>query len=122
MGIQYIDTDAGRLVVLPEADYKRLVTIAADTEAGAVIDAFRRTLAAGDEELVPSDIAKRLIDGENPVRVWRQHRGMTAAELAHAAGLSQAFVSQIETGKREGSISAMKSIAQALSLTLDDLV
>ncbi len=36
--------------------------------------------------------------------------------------LSQAFVSQIETGKREGSIGAMKGIADALSVTLDDLV
>lgn len=122
MGIQYIDTDAGRFVVLPEADYKRLVSISADTEAGAIIDAFRRNLAGGGEELIPADIAKRLIAGENPVRVWRQHRGMTAAELAQAAGLSQAFVSQIETGKREGSISAMKAIADALAVTLDDLV
>lgn len=122
MGIQYIDTESGRLVVLPEADYKRLIESSADAEAGAVIDAFRRTLAAGEEELLPSDIAKRLIDGENPVRVWRQHRGMTTAGLAKAAGLSQAFVSQIETGKREGSIGAMKAIAEALSATLDDLV
>jgi DNA-binding XRE family transcriptional regulator len=122
MGIQYIDTDAGRLVVLPEADYKKLVEISADSEAGAVIDAFRRNLAAGEEELVPADIAKRLIAGESPVRVWRQHRGMTSGDLALAAGLSQAFVSQIETGKRDGSISAMKAIAEALSVTLDDLV
>jgi DNA-binding XRE family transcriptional regulator len=122
MGIQYIDTEAGRLVVVPEEEYRKLVALSADAEAAQIIDDFRAKLAAGEEELVPADIAKRLIAGENPVRVWRQHRGMTVAGLAEAAGLSQAFVSQIETGKREGSISAMKAIAEALSLTLDDLV
>jgi DNA-binding XRE family transcriptional regulator len=122
MGIQYIDTDAGRLVVVPEADYRKLVELSADAEAGHAIDDFRRKLAAGEEELVPADIAKRLIGGENPVRVWRQHREMSSGDLAQAAGLSQAFVSQIETGKRAGSIGAMKAIADALAVTLDDLV
>ena len=122
MGIQYIETEGGRLVVVPEDDYKRLVALSADADAGQAIDDFRARLARGEEELVSADIAKRLISGENPVRVWRQHRGLTIAELAGAAGLSQAFVSQIETGKRDGSISAMKAIADALSVTLDDLV
>lgn len=122
MGVQYIDTESGRFVILPEADYKRMVEISADAEAGAAIDAFRRQFAAGDEELIPWEIAKRLIARENPIRVWRQHRGLTVAELAEKAGLSQAFVSQIETGKREGSIGAVKAIADILSVTLDDLV
>lgn len=92
------------------------------TSSIQIIEEFRGKLAAGEEELVPADIAKRLIAGENAVRVWRQHRGLTVAELANAAVLSQAFISQIETGKREGSISAMKAIAEALSVALDDLV
>ena len=122
MGIQFIDTEAGRLVVVPEAEYRRLVALSADAEAIQAIEEFRGELASGDEELVPADTAKRLIAGENAVRVWRQHRGLTIAELAGAAGLSQAFISQIETGKREGSLSAMKAIAEALSVGLDDLV
>ena len=122
MGIQFIDTEAGRLVVVPEAEYRRLVALSADAEAIQAIEEFHGKLASGDEELVPADTAKRLIAGENAVRVWRQHRGLTIAELAGAAGLSQAFISQIETGKREGSLSAMKAIAEALSVGLDDLV
>ena len=122
MGIQYIDTEAGRLVVVPEEEYKRLIALSADAEAGRAIDEFHAKLARGEEELVPADIANRLLSGENPVRVWRHYRGLTIAELAEAAGLSQAFVSQIETGKREGSVGAMKALAESLSVTLDDLV
>ncbi len=64
----------------------------------------------------------RLIAGENKVRVWREHRGMTAAALADAAGISTPYLSQIESGKRDGSIDVMKRISSALRMTVDDLV
>jgi hypothetical protein len=38
--------------------------------------------AAGEEELVPSDVVERLLAAENPIRVWRTHRGLTSAALA----------------------------------------
>jgi transcriptional regulator with XRE-family HTH domain len=47
---------------------------------------------------------------------------MSARYLATATGLSAPDISEIESGKKEGSISAMKKIAQALKLDLDDLV
>ena len=64
----------------------------------------------------------RLLAGDNPVRVWREHRGIKVGELATATKLSQAYVSQIEAGKREGSLGAMKAIATALDVTADDLL
>ena len=64
----------------------------------------------------------RLLAGDNPVRVWREHRGLKTGELAEAAGLSQAYVSQIEAGRREGSIGALKAISKALTVNIDDLV
>jgi transcriptional regulator with XRE-family HTH domain len=50
------------------------------------------------------------------------HRGLSARELAAATGLSAPYISEIEGGKKEGSISAMKKIADALNVDLDDLV
>ncbi|MCF4165969.1 helix-turn-helix transcriptional regulator [Zavarzinia compransoris] len=93
-----------------------------DAEDIAAVARFRERLAAGEEELVPAAMVARLIGGENPVKVWREHRGMAARALAEAAGLSQAHVSQIEGGKRDGSVRAMKAIADALGITIDDLV
>jgi predicted transcriptional regulator len=122
MNVQFIETKEGRLAVLPEAEYMRLAEIAEDTEVGAIIDRFRAKLAAGEEELVPSAVVKRLLAGDNPVRVWREHRGLKAGELAGKSNLSQAYISQIEAGKREGSLGAMKAIAEALEITIDDLV
>jgi transcriptional regulator with XRE-family HTH domain len=47
---------------------------------------------------------------------------MTQPELAEKAGISVPYLSQLETGKRKGSLGAMNAIAKALGVTLDDLV
>ena len=46
----------------------------------------------------------RILNGENLVRVWREHRGLTVSALAQMAGIAQPYLSQIETGKREGTL------------------
>ena len=121
MTVQFIETESGRLAVLPEAEYRRLAEAAEDAADAAVVDRFREKLAAGEEELVPAEIVSRLLAGENPVRVWREWRGLTARALAEAAGVTPAFLSQIEGGQRDGSFETMRKLAAALGVTLDDL-
>ena len=115
-------TPAGEeLVILSKADYERLTEAAEQLADIFAYDEAKRRLASGEEELLPSEMVDRLLAGESPLRVWRKHRGLTARELAAQAGLSQAYLSQLETGKREGSISAMSAIARALGIAVDDL-
>lgn len=116
--MQTITTPNGEtLVVLPLAEYENLLE-KADIAAA---DKVKADIAAGRDELVPSEIVNRLINGENPVKVWRSHRGMTAKGLAAQADLSAPYLSEIESGKKEGSLSVMKRIAEALGVDLDDL-
>jgi DNA-binding XRE family transcriptional regulator len=123
MTTQIITTPAGdRLVVLPEADYEALVAAAEDAADIATVRRFKERLASGEEELVPAAIVDRLVAGENAIRVWREHRGLSASSLAEKAGIAQAFLSQIETGKRDGTVTTLKKIADALSVTVDDLI
>jgi transcriptional regulator with XRE-family HTH domain len=42
--------------------------------------------------------------------------------LADATGLSQADLSQIETGKRNGSVETLGAIASSLGVDIDDLL
>nr|WP_246710438.1 MULTISPECIES: helix-turn-helix transcriptional regulator [unclassified Martelella] len=42
--------------------------------------------------------------------------------LAEKAGISQPYLSDIENGKADGSISAIKALAAALDVDIDDLV
>lgn len=118
-----ITTPAGEeMVLLSRADFERLTEAAEQLADIAVYDEAKRRLAAGEEEMLPAELVDRLLDGGNPLRVWREHRGLTARQLAERAGLSQAYVSQIETGRREGSLSAMVALARALDIGLEDLV
>lgn len=84
-------------------------------------DRIKAGIEAGREELVPSEVVNRILDGENPVRVWRQHRGLSVKALAEASGLSAPYLSEIEGGRKTGSAKALKKIAAALGLSLDDL-
>ncbi|PKQ00138.1 MAG: transcriptional regulator [Alphaproteobacteria bacterium HGW-Alphaproteobacteria-12] len=120
---QIIDTpEGGKLVVLPLAEYEKLRAAARAVTDVAAYDAAKRRLKAGEDELVPAEIANRLVDGENPVRVWRSYRGMTLAELSKAAGISQPYLSQIENGSRDGTVSTMRALAGALSVDLEDII
>ena len=84
-------------------------------------DKAEATLAAGEDELLPSEVVDLLLANVNAVKVWREYRDMSQATLADAAGLSQAYIAQIETGKREGRIEAYRAIASVLEVTIDDL-
>lgn len=122
MGVQFItDTGGARLAVMPEDEYRALAEAYATLDDIEAIDRFRRRLADGEEELVPSEVVDRLLDGESKIRVWREHRGLSVKALAEAAGITAPYLSQIETGAREGKIDTFKKIAAALRLSVDDI-
>jgi ribosome-binding protein aMBF1 (putative translation factor) len=117
-----ITTPSGdRMAIIPLAEYERLVVSAEDTQDTRAYDEAKRRLASGEDELVPTEFANRLLDGENAVRVWRELRGLSSKELADRTGLSAPYLSQIETGRREGSFVTMRKIAEALGISLNDL-
>jgi transcriptional regulator with XRE-family HTH domain len=43
-------------------------------------------------------------------------------QLETKSGIKQSYISEIETGKKPGSIATMKALADALDVTIDDLV
>ena len=122
MNVQTINRDGKpEYVVLPWAEYQALLEAAEDAIDGALLDVFREKLASGEEEMVPSAVVDALLDGANPVKVWREYRGLTQDKLATQVGISKAYLCQIETGKREGAIKTLRAIATALGVTVDDL-
>lgn len=106
--------------IVPRAEYDALRTAVDEDAMDAAI--IQRVLDDPDQELVPFELAKRIADGEHPIRVWREYRGMRASELAAAANIAASYLSDIEHGKKPGSIKAMKRIATTLNLTVDDLI
>ncbi|OAE43946.1 helix-turn-helix domain-containing protein [Brucella intermedia] len=123
MDVQIITTpDGSEMAVLPKAEYDSMLEALRDKQDVLRAEIFRLKVERGDEELIPAEFVNRMIDGENKIKVWRDYRGMSAKALADAAGISAAYLSQIEKGVREGSLDAMKKIAEALKVTIDELV
>lgn len=114
--------DGSAMAVLPMHDYDRLVDAAEDRADLATARAAKARLAAGEDEYVPFEIAERILDGENPLRVWREYRGLTVSALAKRAGISRPYLSEIETGRKDGTLRTMAALAAALDVEIDDLV
>ena len=119
--LQVILDEAGRpaFAVIPWREYERL----SNGEAEALMSdesLYDHARAEGGESF-PAGVVDRLLAGENPVRAYRSHRGMTQGELA-AAGVHPVYISQIETGKRTGSAKTLAAIAGALGVAVDDLI
>jgi DNA-binding XRE family transcriptional regulator len=111
-----------RMAVIPVEEYERLVEAAEEATDVRAYDEAKRRLASSQDELLPATMVKRILDGENALRVWREHRGLTLKELADKAQVSAPFVSQIEKGQREGSVETMRKLADALKISVDDLI
>ena len=84
-------------------------------------EAMRRVRDNPDEEDVPIAFARRMWDGESPVRVWRELRAMKTADLTAAADVSPSDLSAIERGAKRGSVNALKRLAAALGVGIEDL-
>lgn len=122
MNVQTINRDGKpEYVVLPWLDYQALIEAAEDAVDGARINAFQQKLASGEEETVPAAVVDALLAGANPVKVWREYRGLTQDALATRAGISKAYLCQIETGKRTGAMKTLRTVAESLSIQVDDL-
>ena len=121
MGVQILEIGGRKMAVLPVEDYERLVEIAEDREdIAAAADAERRR----DEgmEYLPASMVNRVLDGENALRVWREYREMTIAELAEKSGYGYSMISKIEAGTRQGTVALWNAVAAALKVLPEDVM
>jgi DNA-binding XRE family transcriptional regulator len=125
--VQFIRTPGGGdLAVLPRNEYDRLVALAdeaqEDAAASRIVRNSMRILKEGREVVLPKAVADALANGENATRVIREWRGMIQGELAVAVGISQNYLSEIETGRRKGPAELQKKLARALGVPIDLLI
>mgnify|MGYP000377394965 CR=1 FL=1 len=114
-------------VVLSRKDYEALLAALEDAEDRATFAAAREreaTLgkAAARDHHLPVELVERLLAGDSPVRVWREHRGLSRHALAAEAALALGYLAAIETGRRRGGIATLRRLARALRVPLDELV
>ena len=108
-------------VVLPWDEYQAMLQALEDRADAAALMGFTERLTRGEEETLPAAMVDRLLADESPLRVWREHRGLTQSQLGEAAGVAQSMVAMIERGDRRGTVDTLAAIARVLKIELDDL-
>ncbi len=109
-------------VVLSYAEWQRMKATLEDFDDAVDAAVAKRILEDPKTEWVPGEVVERLVEGQNPIRVWREHRGLSQAALAARAKLPQQTISMLENGRRKGTLDQVRRLAEALGVGLDDLV
>ena len=124
---KFIDTGAGgQIVILTRAEYDELIAWARDAEEdaelSAIYDARMAELVKRPDALLPAEVSAYLMAGDRMLRALRRWRKMTQGDLAKRAGVAQGYVSDLESGRREGTGETLATLARALEVSENWLV
>jgi hypothetical protein len=109
-------------VTLSRKAFDALVEALEDAEDHASVRASLARAKEGIDDAIPAELFRRILVGEHPVKVWREYRGFGLNALAKEAKLSASYLSEIETRRKPGSVAAMRSLAKALKIGVDELI
>jgi helix-turn-helix protein len=125
MNVRFKKTEKGEIAILPRKEYEALAAKAAEADedigSARLVARARKEISAG-APLIPKKVVDRIANGENPLRVLREWRDMTQLELSSKTDIGQGYVSDLESGRRKGTTTALKKIATAMKVPLDLIV
>ena len=75
-----------------------------------------------NEERIPGAVIDRLMAGEAPLLVWREHRGMSREALAEATGTSVAEIERVERDGADLGLRKMAALARGVRIDAEDLL
>jgi DNA-binding XRE family transcriptional regulator len=107
------------IVILPAADFDRLVALAEDERDVANAERALAEFSEGPADFLTHAEMLALLDAPSPVAFWRKRRGLTQADLGSAVGVTQAYLAQIEGAKRTGDVQLYRRLAAALRVDLE---
>jgi hypothetical protein len=117
---QIIRTPSGdELVVLPQAEYEALLERAGREDDAAddiaIYDARKAALAVGGVVL-PPEVSAAILRGETRLKAIRNWRDETQPHLNFKTGISQGYLSDLESGRRAGTPETIAKLAEALKV------
>ncbi|SJM31055.1 helix-turn-helix domain-containing protein [Mesorhizobium delmotii] len=116
---QIIKTPTGEeLVVIPKADYEALLHAAEEAleDAADVAIYDERKASLKTEKPLPADVTMEILRGSSRLKALRNWRRLTQAELATTVGISQGFLSDLESNRRKPSAQTSAMLAKALDI------
>ncbi|QKC82453.1 helix-turn-helix transcriptional regulator [Mesorhizobium sp. NZP2077] len=116
---QIIKTSTGEeLVVIPKADYEALLHAAEEAleDAADVAIYDERKAELETEKALPADVTVDILRGSSRLKALRNWRKLTQAKLASAIGVSQGFLSDLESNRRKPSAQTSAMLAKTLDV------
>ncbi|WP_245464452.1 MULTISPECIES: helix-turn-helix transcriptional regulator [unclassified Mesorhizobium] len=116
---QIIRTSTGEeLVVIPKADYEALLHAAEEAQEDAADVAIydERKSEFKAEKALPAEVTMDILRGSSRLKALRNWRKLTQADLARTIGVSQGFLSDIESNRRKPSAQTSTMLAKALDV------
>ncbi len=125
MNVRFKMTNRGEVAILPRKDYEALAAKAQEVDedlgTARIVARARKEIAAG-MPLIPKEVVDRIARGENALHALRQWRGKTQLYISHKTNVGQGYISDLERGRRKGTIAVLKKIADVLKVPLDLIV
>jgi DNA-binding XRE family transcriptional regulator len=109
--------DGTEMVILKASEFARLKRLAGEDEEEQDVADARKALAEiqNGAGTIPAEVLDLILDRRlTPLAAWRRYRGLSQAQLARRAGLSQVWISRIERGGGYGSRDTRRKLAAAL--------
>ncbi len=108
-------------VTLSRREYDALRARAGDL-GGEDIMTERILAERSDDVAIPEHVWQEIEKTWRPIGPLRKWRGLTQAQLAAKAGLTQAYLSELEAGKKIGEVGTLRMIATALGVGIEDVL
>ena len=122
MNVRFKMTNKGEVAILPRKDYEALAAKAQEVDedfcTARLAARARKEIAAG-MPLIPKEVVDRIARGENALRALRRWRSKTQLYISHKTNIGQGYISDLESGRRKGTIPVLKKIADVLKVPLD---
>lgn len=109
-------------VTLSRADFEAMAEALEDAADIEDIRQARERILRGEEELLPFELVEQILDGMHPVKAFRQYRGFSQRALAKECDISPSYLSEIESGRKPGSVDAMVKLSKTLRVPLENLL
>ena len=75
-----------------------------------------------EHHLIPNEVVRMNVMDDMPMaRAWREYLGLTQAEVAERAGMTQAALAQMESGQHKPRKATLAKLANALGIAVEQL-
>ena len=103
-------------------EYQTLIENGQPKYAVLPFQTFRTLLQQADREpLIPHEVVSAIVDGDSPLKAWREHLGLTQQLMAKRLTCSQSAYAQKESRQAKLRQTFLERLADALGILPEQL-